>query len=161
MPLLNTEPLVRQALVALITSLVPDGRVWNRERTKLGPYRFPNDDEDNPIHGWAVIGGNANGENVERRRPFDTCSYLAYRTYTLRGWFDVDDELDSYSTYRAECALIMNTLSQKDNRDLGGGSGLITDTLPALVTFDYDVREDYLLHFAEIEIETVSEEHTA
>lgn len=154
----DTEPSVRQTIQEILEGMTPTvGRVWNRERYSVSAYRYPNEDEDNIVKGWAIDDGDANGTSVEHRVRISTTSILAFRTYTLRGFWSINDEAGSNVEMRQECTRVIHAIME-DRWHTPGIDLQANSAFPIVMTMTDVVFEGELVRMAEIEVYTQAEE---
>lgn len=145
----------KAAIIAFLNALNPSiGMVNDRPRPSLASYRYPTSAASDPVIGWDLINADLGGNNPERRSPLDVCTIKVIRTWTLKGFFGIDDALDSENVYRNEYVeRVLNALTP--TRSLSGT--VLTTGLPQLVLWRTTKIQTVALHVAAIELQTMSE----
>jgi hypothetical protein len=160
MPVTDTEVGTRQAIYDTVQDFAGTiGRWHMTERAPMSVLRFPDDDEANPIQGWTLEIGDPDGKMAQVNRMLDTRRWLAVRTWTIRGFWQISEEANSFAACLAAAKQIMYTLIE--HRSLGGAPGFVTDGLVNLITFDKALYQSIDLHYVELVFQTQSEEGVA
>lgn len=143
----------RAEIVAFLSTMSPPiGVVNDRERWSLASLVDPTSGR---LHGYFVTNADENGRNVESRMPLDTDAYTVKRMWTVRGFYQADDEGGSEKLFRAELNRIMNALTP--HRSLG--HTVLSTTMPYIAAFLPTEGEQFQFHYAEIVFGTRSEGH--
>ena len=119
----------------------------------MAQLRYPDDGDDNPVKGYTITNADQMGRAPETRHILDTGALRIRRKWTVRGYYQYDDDDATELLFRDDLERLMDELSPF--RSLGGGT--VVNGLPDLVSFVLLAVEGYLVHYAEIEFETVSE----
>lgn len=142
----------RAEILTLLQAIVPPiGVVNDRERVSLVSLLDATD--GNKLHGYNITNADPNGRNVEEITSLTTGAYTIKRTWTIRGFYQIDDEGGSEKLFRAELHAIRKKLAP--NRSLG--HTVLSTQFPTITTFVPTEGEGYSFHYAEVVFQTRTE----